>query len=206
MDGHNRIVYKYCHPSFQFFLLITTQHNPTHPSRVITRNNLKTIEPKMNSNNQRSRGGVSNDMADSSMNSTKDMMSGMDSGGGGKMDDNFGNNDRQNHGDNQGLMGKMASMVGVGNNNNDSNNNDRSGQNPSSKMMGGVGGGGGQQDFNRQRNNNQDQQPSMGDKVKGTYQQAKGKVMNDPHTARKGDMRKDQAGGDSNDIMGGAGI
>ncbi|KAI9607807.1 hypothetical protein H4Q26_005252 [Puccinia striiformis f. sp. tritici PST-130] len=142
-----------------------SQHNPTHPSRI-TRNNLKTVEPKMNSNNQRSRGGVSNDMADSSMNSTKDMMSGMDSGGGGKMDDNFGNNDRQNNGDNQGLMGKMASMVGVGNNNNDSNNNDRSGHNPSSKMMGGVGGGGGQQDFNRQRNNNQDQQPSMGDKVK----------------------------------------
>jgi hypothetical protein len=30
--------------------------------------------------------------------------------------------------------------------------------------------------------------------------------MNDPHTARKGDMRKDPAGAGSNDFMGGAGI
>ncbi|OAV91031.1 hypothetical protein PTTG_07818 [Puccinia triticina 1-1 BBBD Race 1] len=126
-------------------------------------------------------------MSHSSLNPTKDMMSGMDSG----MDDNMMNRDRQ--GDDQGLMGKMASMVG-GN-----KNNDQSGQNQSSKMMGGVGGGAG-------RDSNRGQEASMGDKVKGTYEQAKGKVMNDPHTARKGDMRKNPGGNDSNDFMTTSGI
>ncbi|KAA1089819.1 hypothetical protein PGTUg99_018456 [Puccinia graminis f. sp. tritici] len=85
-------------------------------------------------------------------------------------------------------VGKMSSMVG-------GNKNDN---NQSHKMMGGVAGG---RDSNRGQ-----QEASMGDKVKGTFEQAKGKVMNDPHTARKGDMRKDPAGAGSNDFMGGAGI
>jgi len=110
-------------------------------------------------------------------------MSGMDSG----MDDGLMNRDR-NQGENQGLMGKMSSMIG-GN-----KGNDKSGQTLPSKVMGGVGGG---------RDSGHSHEASMGDKVKGTFEQAKGKVMNDPHTAQKGEMRKNPAGADSNDIMGG---
>ncbi|PLW38703.1 hypothetical protein PCASD_11514 [Puccinia coronata f. sp. avenae] len=138
----------------------------------------------MNSNNQRS-GGVANDLGDSSLNPTKDMMSGMDSG----MDDNMMNRDR-NQGQKQGLMGKVSSMVG-GN-----KSNDQSGQHAPSKMMGGVMEGGGNE-------SGRQNEASMGDKVKGTFEQAKGKVMNDPHTARKGEMRKNPAGTDSSDIMSG---
>ncbi|KNZ52253.1 uncharacterized protein VP01_3632g1 [Puccinia sorghi] len=169
---------------------------------------------KMNSNNQRTGGN------NSSMNPTKDMMSGMDSG----MDDSKSlvtlllensppkyiltewlgldldlmNRDR-NQGENQGLMGKMSSMIGGEGCN---KRNDESGQHLPSKMMGGVGGG---------HDSGHSHDASMGDKVKGTFEQAKGKVlvsvvMNDPHTARKGEMRKNPAGADSNDIIGGTGI
>jgi len=85
-------------------------------------------------------------------------------------------------------VGKMSSMIG-GN-----KGNDKSGQTLPSKVMGGVGGG---------RDSGHSHEASMGDKVKGTFEQAKGKVMNDPHTAQKGEMRKNPAGADSNDIMGG---
>lgn len=138
------------------------------------------------------------DMSDRSLNPTKDTLSGMDSG----IDESGRSTMTGNQKEQGGLMSKMSMGAGEGNNkNNRNNNNDNQGtMNPISKMMGGTEGSGAQQ---HQRD--LDQNPSMGDKIKGTYEQAKGKVMNDPHTTRRGEVRK-QTGNDPADSTRGSGI
>ena len=137
------------------------------------------------------RGQAADEMRDPGLNQTKSMVSGVE---GGLDDSRSGGDMRMGRGD---QMGEM-SMGREGNKGQQHMSNDDQGGNPLSKMMGGIGGSKGSKTH--------DDKPSMGDKLKGTWEQTKGKVTHDAKTTRRGEMRKQSGGGDSADIMEDAGI